>query len=782
MDHPPRSSSPLTSAWKEEEEFRNASRKTSSPDYSSSYSDSTEESESETESEEEPYSTRGRKKKPSTSKLNISRGTVSSDSDIHSPNSTKSFDEVYTHRKRASIDFHVSPILRNKTNTSPGSPTQPRKTIFNKHGIKPIDLGGLREAPEEPDMAVLRGQRRELSTLMEKQKTLTQSISDAKEGYNDDGESIDVLQESLNKLNTEISSLENLILASPLASPHVLSSTASPRPNSPTSRKFSQELKMELRQLDSRMAPYTSPRRQVKGNTWQVDNTETESEREKRMTDRFDKINVMLARHGPDIDFSEIKLSDRVGQGNTSVVFEGVWNEHRVVVKQIHSSSVAHEKLLDEVNRLQRLHHPNMVLCMGACKSPPALVFEFMNLGNLNDVLHVHTVKMDTLLLLKMAKELASVLCHLHNQKTVHGNLWSKCIFISQVDRHKSIRLGGLHLNKDLYTLQDGRDRNPMAPRWRAPELTRGGKITEKADVYGYGIVLWEMVTNKVPFRKFDDVTAAAKAAYENLRPKISGTCPRILRRLITRCWAPNPDDRPSFIEILKFFNHVEGKLFFIPEKGGIWTLDKEQEKEQEQMRETRFKTVVEFLKKKDIMLQFHELKLREKVGEGSFAKVWEGMWGEYRVAVKKLRNVNISTNFFIREVANLQKSHHPNVVLFMGACAQPPCIVTEYMAGGTLYTVLHESRVKLDLLIFLKFARDIALGMAHLHSLNILHRDLTSKNILLDEYQNVKISDFGLSREVEVEMTLAGICNPRWRPPEITKGVTNYDGKQRKA
>ena len=41
-----------------------------------------------------------------------------------------------------------------------------------------------------------------------------------------------------------------------------------------------------------------------------------------------------------------------------------------------------------------------------------------------------------------------------------------------------------------------------------------------------------------------------------------------------------------------------------------------------------------------------------------------------------------------------------------------------------------------------------------------------------------MKISDFGLSREVEVEMTLAGICNPRWRPPEITKGVTNYDGK----
>ena len=153
---------------------------------------------------------------------------------------------------------------------------------------------------------------------------------------------------------------------------------------------------MELRQLDSRVAVYTSPRRQSKGNTWvttilfssllfcfylsiyrrfinfcsfqQLDNTETESEREKRMHDTFDKVNstlfpsplspltvspspslsplppslsplmlyiVMLAKDGPEIEFSDIKLSDRVGEGNTSVVFEGVWNEQRVVVKQV---------------------------------------------------------------------------------------------------------------------------------------------------------------------------------------------------------------------------------------------------------------------------------------------------------------------------------------------------------------------------------------------------------------------------------------------------------------
>lgn len=110
-------------------------------------------------------------------------------------------------------------------------------------------------------------------------------------------------------------------------------------------------------------------------------------------------------------------------------------------------------------------------------------------------------------------------------------------------------------------------------------------------------------------------------------------------------------------------------------------------------------------------------------------------------------------------------------VVLFMGCCVSPPCIITEFMSGGTLFDCLHVQNIKLSLRMILKTAYDIAQGMEFLHRLNLVHRDLTSKNLLLDELHNVKISDFGLSREFDPEMSLAGICNPRWRPPEITKG-----------
>jgi len=136
----------------------------------------------------------------------------------------------------------------------------------------------------------------------------------------------------------------------------------------------------------------------------------------------------------------------------------------------------------------------------------------------------------------------------------------------------------------------------------------------------------------------------------------------------------------------------------------------------------------------------------------------------------------------FLREVESLRKGNHQNVVMFFGVCLRPACIITEFMAGGNLYDLLHKSGMKVGTALVVKLALDLAVGLLHLHSLTILHRDLTSLNILLDEMGNIKISDFGLSREKTQEgsmtMTLGGICNPRWRPPEITKNIGHYSEK----
>ncbi|EGC33167.1 hypothetical protein DICPUDRAFT_56632 [Dictyostelium purpureum] len=209
---------------------------------------------------------------------------------------------------------------------------------------------------------------------------------------------------------------------------------------------------------------------------------------------------------------------------------------------------------------------------------------------------------------------------------------------------------------------------------------------------------------------------------------------------------------------------------------------------ENEKMKKNKFEELKSILGDREDIIDIADIQFIQKVGEGAFSEVWEGWWNNIHVAIKKLKIIGDEEQFkerFIREVQNLKNGNHQNIVMFIGACYKPACIITEYMSGGSLYSILHNPntpKVKYSFPLVLKMATDMALGLLHLHSIQIVHRDLTSQNILLDEFGNIKISDFGLSREKSREgsmtMTNGGICNPRWRPPEITKNLGHYSEK----
>jgi len=114
----------------------------------------------------------------------------------------------------------------------------------------------------------------------------------------------------------------------------------------------------------------------------------------------------------------------------------------------------------------------------------------------------------------------------------------------------------------------------------------------------------------------------------------------------------------------------------------------------------------------------------------------------------------------------------HPNVVQVFGVSLDgpQPVIVMEYCAGGSLDTLLFDSNLKLSDEQKLRFVRGIALGMLHLHELNIVHRDLAARNILLTASGDPKISDFGMSRILQKEeegKTKKNLGPIRWMAPE---------------
>ncbi|XP_076955319.1 serine/threonine-protein kinase STY46-like [Bidens hawaiensis] len=167
-------------------------------------------------------------------------------------------------------------------------------------------------------------------------------------------------------------------------------------------------------------------------------------------------------------------------------------------------------------------------------------------------------------------------------------------------------------------------------------------------------------------------------------------------------------------------------------------------------------------------------LKFEYRIGGGSYSDLYKGTFCTQDVAIKALKDEYLCENVqreFAQEVYIMRKIRHKNVVQFIGACTRPPnlCIVTEFMAGGSLYDFLHNQRGHVDVPTIIKIAIHISKGMNYLHENNIIHRDLKSANLLMDENGIVKVSDFGVARvQNKSGIMTAETGTYRWMAPEV--------------
>ncbi|KAJ8898888.1 hypothetical protein K2173_008197 [Erythroxylum novogranatense] len=244
------------------------------------------------------------------------------------------------------------------------------------------------------------------------------------------------------------------------------------------------------------------------------------------------------------------------------------YSDQVVAIKVLHSGSTSGERaalegrFIREVNMMSRVKHENLVKFIGACKDPlMVIVTELLPGMSLRKYLvSIRPRQLESRVALSYALDIARAMDCLHANGIIHRDLKPDNLLLTA--NQKSVKLADFGLAREesvteMMTAETG------TYRWMAPELystvtlRQGEKkhYNNKVDVYSFGIVLWELVTNRMPFEGMSNLQAAYAAAFKQERPSIPEDISPDLAFIIQSCWVEDPNLRPSFGQIIRMLN-----------------------------------------------------------------------------------------------------------------------------------------------------------------------------------------------------------------------------------
>lgn len=259
-----------------------------------------------------------------------------------------------------------------------------------------------------------------------------------------------------------------------------------------------------------------------------------------------------------EIPFEEICELQWIASGAQGAVFLGKWRGEDVAIKKVRTQRDT------DIKHLKELDHCNIVKFRGVCSISPSycLVMEFCPYGQLYDAIRSGKEITPTLLV-NWARQIAEGMSYLHIHKIIHRDLKSPNVLISQ---NETLKITDFGTWKPLAE-KSAKMTFTGTVAWMAPEVIRNEPCSEKVDVWSYGVLIWELLTEEVPYKGVDYSALIWGVGNNSLKLPVPASCPEGFKLLLSLCWNSKAKNRPTFRQILMHITIAASDVLNIPKK-----------------------------------------------------------------------------------------------------------------------------------------------------------------------------------------------------------------------